>query len=295
MANRLTSREIPLFWTFEELGPLRKQIEDWYSKGVPLSGIMKRASSVREKEGKRSLICCDVYGVLMDAVRRNTLVQRAPREDEMPIATFIHFFACWKKGGSLAECTEKVSVSIPASVAGQQPAPKFLNQDTCKKLHRQMSERYRAEERGDVQALIKPKKEVLAARPTMDLIVNHEVAMRIAQKVYDLVMQELKAAPTTEAEIAIDANPSVLPPPIPMAPPPVSPLGESPINPEDEQTEDDDDDVKEELTLDNLADEEDATPLHPIPEAAKEEVPPEASPTLPPLVNGEYENPFDTI
>lgn len=284
MANRLVSREIPLFWTFEELGPLRKQIEDWYSKGVPLSGIMKRASSVREKEGKRSLICCDVYGVLMDAVRRNTLVQRAPREDEMPIATFFHFFACWKKGGSLAECTEKVSVSIPAAIAGQPPSPKFLNQDTCKKLHRQMSERYRAEERGDVQAFIKPKKEALAARPNMTAAIHHEVALRIAQRCYDLVMQELKAGPPLDAEAAAKAE--VLPPPIPMPAPLPTTLGESPINEEDEQTEDDDE--KEELTLDNLADEEDATPLHPIHEVTQS-----VPPALPPLVNGQYENPFE--
>lgn len=288
MANRLGSREIPLFWTFEELGPLRKKIEEWYSKGVPMTAIIKRACLVRDKEGKRPLICCDVYGVLMDAVRKGALVQRTLSIDEMPVATFFHFFACWKNGGSVADCTDKVSTSIPSSVPGGQPSPKFVNDEVCKRLHRQMSERWRAENRGDVQALIRPRKEALAVRPTMEVAVNHEVAIRIAQQVYDLIMRELKTTPEkSDTELPPATTEKILPPLAPAPLPPAPTLGESPINEEDEQTEDS---SEEKFTLDDLASEEDATPLHPIPESPPEGEP---QPTLPPLVNGEYDNPFD--
>lgn len=234
MSNRLASREIPLFWSHEELGQLRKMIEDWYSKNLPLTSIIKRAGLLRVSQGRRPLIACDIYGALQDAVRRNTITQRKEREDEMAIATFRHFFTTWKNGGSLADCIERVAHPIPAGVEGQPASPKFVNYEACKRLFRQLGERWRSERRGDVQALVlKPRREALAARPNSEASLPHEVATRIAQRIYDVVMAELLPPVTEPAECRPERSAE-------QASATAIPLGTSVIPADDEDTANED-------------------------------------------------------
>lgn len=231
--NRLEHREIPLFWSHEELGPLRKSIEKWYSSGMPLSTIIKRCLPVRLQMGRRPLIHADIYAALQDGIKRNSVTQRFNTQmPEMPVSTFRHFFAAFRDGGSLAVCMERISVPIPPDRAGDVISPPFINVDVCNKMFRSMSERWRSECRGSAQALIKPKREVLATRANMDQILPHEKAMKIAQRVYDMVIAELCGGgplelPDTgeieEPEEAISQAPA-LPEPVRLGPPPPLPL-----------------------------------------------------------------------